>query len=236
VGGVHRRVPVELVIFDCDGVLVDSERISNRVLAGLLTELGLPTTPRESMDTYMGSTMAGCITLIEERLGRPVPDGFPEHYLRSRMQALERDLVPIPRVESALDEIRVRGLATCVASSNSREVIRDALDWAGLLARFDGRLYSATDDVARGKPHPDVFLFAAEREGVRPERCVVVEDSPRGAAGGVAAGMRTLGFARDVSASELRAVGAEPFSDMSELAARLQRRGDRASSDGGVLG
>ena len=214
-------MPPELVIFDCDGVLVDSERVSNRVLAELLTDLGLPTTQRESMDTYMGSTMAGCVALIEERLGRPVPDGFADHYESERLRALETALSPVPGIEAALDDLAARGIATCVASSNPRTVIERLLHWTGLLPHFAGRLYSAVDDVERGKPHPDVFLFAAERHGVAPERCVVIEDSPRGATGGVAAGMRTLGFARDVSASALLDVGAEPFDDMARLVDRF---------------
>jgi len=182
------------------------------------------------MDTYMGSTVARCLELIEDRLGRPPPAGFGEHYLETRMRALKRELAPVPGIETALDALAAAGLRTCVASSNSLAVIRDSLDWAGLRGRFGDRLYSAADHVKRSKPHPDVFLFAAEQQGVPPERCVVVEDSPSGAAGGVAAGMLTFGFARDVTAGDLAAVGAVPFDDMSELLRLVTNARDLASN------
>jgi HAD superfamily hydrolase (TIGR01509 family) len=212
-----------LVIFDMDGVLVDSERVSNRLLAALLSDIGLPTTPREAMDIYMGSTVAGCASLIEENLGAPIPANFMEDFFAARMRALRRDIAPIPGIEAVLDELSARGVASCVASSNSHHIIADSLAWAGLSRRFATgpcgapRIFSATDDVVRPKPHPDVFHHAADTLGFDRSACVVVEDSPRGAAGGVAAGMPTFGFARDVAAERLRAVGALPFAEMSDL-------------------
>lgn len=220
-----------LVIFDNDGVLVDSERIANEVLASLLTDIGLPTTARQSMDLYMGSTMAGCAALIEEHLGEPLPESFMDSYLAERMRILESDIAPVPGVERVLEALAERGIATCVASSNSRRIITDSLRWAGLLEYFVDesvsgadsatRIFSGSEDVARGKPAPDVFYYAADQMGVPRSACAVIEDSPRGAAGGVAAGMPTFGFARDVTAERLSAVGALPFASMSELPALL---------------
>ena len=208
-----------------DGVLVDSERIANRVLAEMLSDIGLPTTARQSMDLYMGSTVAGCAVLIEEKLGRALPDGFMADYLAQRMQALQRDIAPVPGVEALIHDLQQRGIAICVASSNSRSIITDSLRWSGMADYFvdagANRVFSASDDVERAKPHPDVFYFAADQLGVPRNACVVVEDSPRGAAGGVAAGMPTFGFARDVDARRLADVGARPFSTMVELAELL---------------
>jgi len=205
-----------LVIFDCDGVLVDSEPISNRVLAELLCEIGLPTTTRESMDTYMGRTMDACLGIIEERLGRGAPDDFVARFQERRFAAFARELRPVPGIETALDEIEARGVATCVASSGMHSTMQRTLGQAGLLRRFEGRIFSATE-VARSKPFPDVFLHAAERMRAAPDACVVVEDSPLGVRAGVAAGMRVLGLARDTAAARLRDEGAEVFDDLREL-------------------
>jgi beta-phosphoglucomutase-like phosphatase (HAD superfamily) len=217
----------KLVIFDMDGVLVDSERISNALLARLLSDIGFSTTTREAMDIYMGSTAASCGRLIEENLGFPMPHRFMEDFYVERMRELERHIAPVPGIEAVLHTLGERGVATCVASSNSRRIICDSLEWAGLLGHFSdaksgtGRIFSASDDVERGKPHPDVFFHAADKMGVSRAECAVIEDSPRGAAGGVAAGMPTFGFARDVAAEKLVAVGAVPFRTMAELPALL---------------
>lgn len=215
------RAPLELAIFDCDGVLVDSERISNDVLARMLTDLGLPTTRADSMRLYMGRTVADCAAAIGEQLGRPLPRGFMDDFVTARMAALERDVAPIDGVEDALTALASRGVELCVASSNARAVTARLLGAAGLARHFGDRVFSAAEDVARSKPHPDVFLHAARVLGRAARACAVVEDSPRGAAAGVAAGMRTLGFARDVPADALRAVGAHPFADMRQIASLL---------------
>jgi HAD superfamily hydrolase (TIGR01509 family) len=203
----------ELVIFDCDGVLVDSEPLSNRVLAEELTAIGLPTTTEDSVRDYMGRSWATCSALIEERLGRPLPADFGARYHDRLFELFRRELVAVSGVEAALGAIEA---PTCVASSGSHERIRLALEVTGLLDRFDGRIFSATD-VVYGKPAPDLFLHAAERIGVAPERCVVVEDSPAGVEAGRSAGMQVLAYASHGDAPALAAAGARVFADMSEL-------------------
>jgi HAD superfamily hydrolase (TIGR01509 family) len=210
----------ELVIFDCDGVLVDSERLANRVLAALLTEIGLPTSVEQSITSYMGRSMPACLELIESRLGTPVPAGFVETYYARLFEAFECDLRPVPGVVEALDAITA---TTCVASSGSHERIGRALRRTGLLDRFGDRIFSA-EDVARPKPFPDLFVHAAATLGCEPSACIVVEDSPAGVAAGVAAGMRVLGYADLVPGEALEAAGATVFSDMAALTGLLTAR------------
>jgi HAD superfamily hydrolase (TIGR01509 family) len=204
-----------LVIFDCDGVLVDSEPISNRILAEHLTDIGLPTTTEDSIRDYMGRSWATCAELIERRLGRPLPGGFAEGYHEQLYAALRRELRPVAGIEAALDAIAA---PTCVASSGAHEKIRTSLGTTGLLERFEGRIFSATD-VEHGKPAPDLFLHAASAMGHEPADCVVVEDAPAGVAAGRAAGMRVLGYAALTPPAGLD--GATVFSSMDELPALL---------------
>ncbi len=209
------------VIFDCDGVLVDTEGAANRVLAEVLTDAGLPTTAEESMATYMGRSWVSCMAIATERFGRPLPEAeLRERYRTGVRAAWARELAPVPGIVAALDAIAARGLPTCVASSGEHERMRFTLGRTGLLPRFDGRLFSATE-VARGKPAPDLFLHAARTMGFDPATTVVVEDTVPGAQAGVAAGMRVLGFARHSAAADLAAAGAEPFADMARRPERL---------------
>jgi HAD superfamily hydrolase (TIGR01509 family) len=204
-----------LVILDCDGVLVDSEPISNRILAERLTAIGLPTSTEESIRDYMGRSWASCAALIEQRLGRPLPDGFADGYHAELFAELRRELRPVPGIEAALDAIAA---PTCVASSGAHEKIRTSLATTGLLERFEGRIFSAVD-VEHGKPAPDLFLHAAAAMGSAPEDCVVVEDAPAGVAAGRAAGMTVLGYAALTPAEALE--GARVFTSMAELPALL---------------
>jgi HAD superfamily hydrolase (TIGR01509 family) len=210
------RPSTALLLFDCDGVLVDSEPVSSRIMAELLSECGLPTTNEESVRRYRGRTEAACIALASEDLGRPLPEDFLARFESDLYEEFERTLQPIPGVADAIEAIAARGLATCVASSGSVPKMQLTLGLTGLLAHFDGRLFSATD-VARSKPHPDVFLHAAEAMGASPAHCCVVEDSPLGVEAAVAAGMRVLGFARDSDPDTLSGAGARVFYDMAEL-------------------
>jgi HAD superfamily hydrolase (TIGR01509 family) len=207
------RAPHELVIFDCDGVLVDSEPISNRVLAHALSEIGLPTTQESSMRDYMGRSWAACVEIFEVRLGRALPAGFETGFMRALEDALRSEIRPVPGIEDALARIAT---PSCVASSGRPEKMRITLGLTGLLERFEGRIFSAVD-VARAKPWPDLFLHAAARMGAAPASCAVVEDSPRGVEAGIAAGMRVLGYAGRTDAGALADAGAEVFGDMREL-------------------
>jgi HAD superfamily hydrolase (TIGR01509 family) len=209
----------ELVIFDCDGVLVDSEHLSNRILAERLTAIGLPTTTEESMRDFMGRSWKSCVERIEQRYGGPLPEDFSERYFEELFGAFERELCAVAGIEAALDAI---DLPRCVASSGAHDRIRAALRPAGLLDRFDGEIFSATD-VEHGKPAPDLFLHAAEQMGVAPEHCVVVEDAVAGVQAGRAAGMDVLGYAALTDASALEAEGATVFRSMDELPALVSR-------------
>jgi HAD superfamily hydrolase (TIGR01509 family) len=203
----------DAVIFDCDGVLVDTERSANEVLARLIGELGVPTTTEQAIATYMGRSWASCMEILEAKLGEPPPAGLRDRYRAQTTAAWRHELEPVPGVVTALDAIE---LPTCVASSGEHERIRLTLGLTGLLPRFEGRIFSATD-VARGKPAPDLFLHAAKRMGFDPAETAVVEDTVPGVRAGRAAGMRVLGFARLVAAEQLADAGAETFDDMREL-------------------
>lgn len=212
----------DLVIFDCDGVLVDSEPIANRLFATMLGEIGLPMTYEETVRQFMGRGQATVVTMIERRLGRPLPPGFMADFMTRMYAAFRRDLRPVPGIVSALDQISA---PICVASSGELAKIRTALDLTGLLPRFEGRLFSATE-VARGKPFPDLFLDAAQRMGARPRCCAVIEDSPLGVQAGIAAGMHVFGYARLSLPETLAAAGALVFSDMAALPGLLQMATD----------
>ncbi|MDX2606545.1 HAD family hydrolase [Streptomyces caniscabiei] len=206
----------DLVIFDNDGVLVDSEPISNRILAEYLTELGHPTSYEESIRDYMGSAMHRIHELVLERTGRTLPGDFDDVFHRRVFTAFERELVAVPGVVPVLEKLVADEVPYCVASSGSHERIRVGHRTTGLDRWFgDGLVFSA-QDVGRGKPAPDLFLHAAERMGVAPERCAVVEDSPLGVRAGLAAGMDVYGFTAMTPAEKL--AGARGyFSDMGAL-------------------
>ena len=205
--------PIELVIFDCDGVLVDSERLAVRVEARLLTDLGWPITEAEVLDRFVGRSDADMLAEIEATLGRAVPD-WTERYQHDLHAAFHDELVAVPGVADAIDALVV---ASCVASSGTHDKMRLTLGLTGLHDRFEGRIYSATQ-VDRGKPAPDLFLFAASQMGVDPARCVVIEDSRSGVAAARAAGMRSLGFAGGLTPAEwLVGPGTVVFDDMADL-------------------
>ena len=208
---------LELVVFDCDGVLVDSERLVIAVEAQILTELGWPHTPEEVAARWMGRTSAAQLAEIEQRLGPETTRLFDERSTRESHAAFERELAAVPGIETVLDALEAAGTRTCVASSGSHAKMERTLGRTGLYDRFRGRIFSA-DDVAHGKPAPDLFLHAATRMGVSPDRCAVVEDSVYGVRAAVHAGMRVLGYAAGFSSADtLRAAGAEVFTDMAEL-------------------
>ncbi|MFF1626650.1 HAD family hydrolase [Streptomyces sp. NPDC058272] len=207
----------DLVIFDNDGVLVDSEPISNAILAAYLTELGHPTSYEESLRDYMGAAMHRVHDLVEERTGQRLPADFDEVFHERVFAAFERELEPVPGAVQVLEKLAADGVPYCVASSGSHERIRVGHRKTGLDRWFDeGRVFSS-QDVGRGKPAPDLFLYAAERMGVPPRQCVVVEDSPLGVRAANAAGMDVLGFTAMTPAARL-AGATQLFSDMGELA------------------
>jgi HAD superfamily hydrolase (TIGR01509 family) len=211
-----RFEPVELVIFDCDGVLVDSEHLSVRTEVQLLGELGWSVSEDEVIERFVGRSDAYMLSVIEAQLGRPVPD-FMTRYRERLFAAFDTELTAVPGIVQALDRIESLGLTTCVASSGTHDKMARTLGRTGLLERFDGRIYSATQ-VAHGKPAPDLFLFAASSMGVDPAGCVVVEDSRYGIEAARAAGMRSVGFAGGLTPAEwLEGPGTVVIDDMAHL-------------------
>ncbi|MDX3804411.1 HAD family hydrolase [Streptomyces sp. AK04-3B] len=206
----------DLVVFDNDGVLVDSEPISNRLLAGYLTELGHPTSYEDSIRDYMGSAMHRIHDLVAERTGKRLPADFDDVFHRRVFDAFERELRPVPGIVAVLEKLAADEVPYCVASSGSHERIRVGHRTTGLDRWFDESRVFSSQDVGKGKPAPDLFLFAAERMGVEPARCVVVEDSPLGVQAARAAGMDVYGFTAMTPAAKL-AGATQLFADMQQL-------------------
>ncbi|MFG3247967.1 HAD family hydrolase [Streptomyces sp. NPDC048187] len=211
----------DLVVFDNDGVLVDSEPISNRLLAGYLTELGHPTSYEESLRDYMGGAMHRVHDLVLERTGRRLPDDFDDVFHERVFAAFERELEAVHGAVDVLEKLDADGVAYCVASSGSHARIRVGHRKAGLDRWFDDEQIFSSQDVGRGKPAPDLFLYAADRMGVAPERCVVIEDSALGVQAAVAAGMDVFGFTAMTPAVKLSGA-TRLFADMGELADLLR--------------
>ncbi|GAA0621729.1 HAD family hydrolase [Streptomyces crystallinus] len=206
----------DLIIFDNDGVLVDSEPLSNTILAGYLTDLGFPTSYEDSIRDYMGSAMHRIHELIGERTGQSLPADFDDVFHSRVFTAFERELQPVPGAVDVLAKLVADGVPYCVASSGSHERIRVGHRKTGLDEWFEEEWVFSSQDVGRGKPAPDLFLYAAERMGVAPERCAVVEDSPLGVQAARAAGMDVYGFTAMTPEERLQGATAL-FSDMAQL-------------------
>jgi HAD superfamily hydrolase (TIGR01509 family) len=208
----------DLVIFDCDGVLIDSERLLVRVEVGILASLGWPLTETEIVDRFVGQSSSYMHKEIERHLGRTI-DWEAEFETRYE-EAYFAELVPVDGIANTLDAIEC---GKCVASNGSHDSMRLTLGLTGLLDRFPGRIFSA-NDVAFAKPAPDLFLHAARMMGVHPQRCAVVEDSVAGVTAGVAAEMTVFGFSGSVTSAELlTSAGAFAFAKMSKLPELLQQ-------------
>lgn len=208
----------ELVIFDCDGVLVDSERIALRLNVEIGPELGWSITADEVMQHFVGRSTASIHAVISERLSTEAATLWDERFLDRHRIAVEEDLEAVPGIHEALKRI---ALPTCVASSGSHEKMRHTLGLTGLYDYFEGRIFSATE-VENGKPAPDLFLHAAARMGVHPSKCIVVEDSRFGVEAARAAGMQALGYCGGLTPREwLDGPGTRVFDDMNDLPALL---------------
>jgi HAD superfamily hydrolase (TIGR01509 family) len=209
---------MDLVIFDCDGVLIDSERIAVRIDAVVLARLGWRLSEAEVIERFVGRSEAYMIGEIERAIARRLEPGWDEEFGALYREAFEAELEPVDGVLEALDAIAA---PTCVASSSSHERLRFTLGLTGLLERFDGRIFSA-DDVPNGKPAPDLFLHAAATLSADPARCAVIEDSRYGVEAARAAGMRAFGYAGGLtSADRLAGPNTVVFDDMRELPALL---------------
>jgi HAD superfamily hydrolase (TIGR01509 family) len=199
----------DLIIFDCDGVLIDSEMLACRTDAACLAEIGITMSADDVLDRYLGVSASDMFADIELRHGRALPPGFPEMVRGRIAAAFETDLKPMQGIEAALQALPVR---RCVASSSAPVRVRQSLTLTGLLRYFEPHLFSATQ-VTHSKPAPDLFLFAAAAMQAAPETCLVIEDSVAGVHAAVAAGMRVIGFTggshcRAGHAERLRAAGA----------------------------
>ena len=212
-----RSAKLRLVLFDCDGVIVDSEPISNRITATACTELGWAMTAREADDHFLGLSLADMIPVIEARIGRPVPADWRGEIMRRLIDALRFEATPIAGAIEALRATSALGLPWRVASNSSHEEMRVKFERIGISDLVAGRTHSHRD-VARGKPAPDLFLAAAAAEGVDPTACVVIEDSQPGVRAAIAAGMDCLAYAPHTDGAAVRALGAVPFRSMGELA------------------
>ncbi len=202
---------VELVIFDCDGVLVDSERISNDVLARLLSEEGLPTSLEQARAEYQGLLMREVIARAQECLGRALAPDWLARFEQRRAEVFARDLKPVSGAAEVLRCVRAAGVPCCVASQAKIEKTHMTLGLTGLRSLVsDNEIFSA-EQVKRGKPYPDLFLHAARVMGADPSHCTVVEDTPSGVRAAVAAGMHALGYAADSDEAALSQAGAQTF-------------------------
>ena len=207
----------DLVIFDCDGVLVDSERLTVHEEARMLTELGWPVTADEVVGLFMGLSLATELEMVADRLGTPAAEKFEQDLVPRLTAIFDAELTPVDGIPALLDALAQKGVPTCVASSGLPDGIRRKLDRTGLREHFGDRISSASE-VEHGKPAPDLFLLAAGRMGVTPARAAVVEDSVPGVQAGVAAGMAVYGFAGGLArAGDLHAAGAVVFDAVAEL-------------------
>ena len=214
-----------LVIFDCDGVLVDSVAIDIRELTQVIADLGGTMAERDVHAAFHGAALADIDSALATHLGAPPPADWMQDWFAARTVAFERELTAVSGAAEAIDGVRVLGWETCVASQGEPRKMAQTLRVSGLAERFaPERIFSATM-VARGKPAPDLFLHAARACGFRAEECVVVEDSATGVTAGRAAGMRTFGYANGDGAhgARLTALGAEPLAALRDLPALLGR-------------
>jgi HAD superfamily hydrolase (TIGR01509 family) len=212
-----------LVIFDCDGVLVDSERLTVELEARYLAEIGWPLTPDEIVERFLGRTEDAMVDAIEAQIGRPLPAQWRERWIADTQAALDESLEAVPGVRAAIDALVADGHAICVGSSGRPEKIERNLTTTGLLGLFGaGAIFSALA-VPHGKPEPDLFLLAAKTMGFEPSRCVVVEDSRYGIAAARAAGMRSVGYAGGLTKTGDLADADVVIADMAKLPATVAR-------------
>lgn len=207
---------VDLVIFDCDGVLVDSEAIANPLLRDALAEHGLDMTLEQVIQTYVGRSMPAVVSISEELLGRKLPDDFLDELQIKTFDAFKAELKAVPGVEDLINSLIKKDIPICVASSGSFDKMDVTLGLTGLKKYFADRIFS-TIQVERGKPYPDLYLYAADQMGVEPAKCLVIEDSVPGVQGAVAAGMEVIAFSTRGDCAKLKKAGGLVFNDMRKI-------------------
>jgi HAD superfamily hydrolase (TIGR01509 family) len=212
-------MPYQLIIFDCDGVLVDSERLAIRIESEGLTALGWALSQEEVIERFVGRSAAYGHAEIVAKLGTAIAESWSAEFRRKYRAALETEAVAVEGVVEALDQIDT---LACVASSSGHDHLRLVLGRTGLYARFEGRIFSATD-VQNGKPAPDLFLHAASSLGVPPSACAVIEDSLPGILAAQAAGMDAYAYLGGVTpADRLQLPGVIPVAHMRDLPETLR--------------
>ena len=204
------------MIFDCDGVLVDSVPLINSAMSRAFAAFGLQISPDEVQRHFRGLLNAEITELVASRWGVKLPENFTEVIAEAEWAAMIQGLQPTPGAASAVRAVVESGTATCVASNGTFEEIEHRLTLTGLITWFEGRMFSAMA-VPRPKPHPDVFLHAADTMGYPPSECVVVEDSPAGIQAGVSAGMRVLAYTGGADDGTVSVPGVESFTSLSSL-------------------
>ncbi len=212
-----RTLPVRMVIFDCDGVLIDSEALCDRVVAASVTEQGWTIAPEECHHRFLGLSFYDMVPLIEAHLGKPVGIGWVHQVVERLTVVLAQEVEPIPGAMEALSGVTALGLPWRIASNSSHTEMNAKFARVGWSELVRGRVHSAAEIIGRGgrgKPAPDVFLEAAAAEGFDPAHCLVVEDSAAGAQAARAAGMACLGYCPDHDGAALRSAGAIPFRPM----------------------
>jgi len=208
----------KLIIFDCDGVLVDSEPLSNRVIAGIMTEIGISMTTEEAIQQFAGGSLQRVNDFVISRTGAELPGGLEDVYRERSYALFQKELQPIPGIEKALQTIDFQ---RCVASNGPLHKMKLNLKLTGLSSYFGDDLFSAYE-IGFWKPDPKLFLHAAEKMGYPPDKCVVIEDSLHGIHAAKSAGMRVLGFSNSEYGHKLEAEGVPTFHSMDELSEILK--------------
>jgi HAD superfamily hydrolase (TIGR01509 family) len=227
-------VSADLIIFDCDGVLVDSEPISNRVLATMLGEQGLELDVPETRRRFQGLLLGDIQALAERQIGRALPADWMEEYTERRTEAFRVGLKPVPGARHMLELLTAAGIPICVASQGSLAKTEGSLTMTGLADLLPAPVRFSAHLVPRGKPHPDLFLHAAATMGHAPADCVVVEDTPSGVTAAVRAGMPVYGYSADSDEQALRAAGALTAETLEEITRLLLGDAESPLAVGGV--
>lgn len=201
------------VIFDCDGVLVDSEPIGNQILVDMANHLGADIDLTFAMNHFKGSHFKECVAVISKLVTQPIPEIFEAEYRRRSLEAFEKHLKPIEGVTQVIEQLQ---LPFCVASSGMESKMKFNLNLVGLLPYFENKLFSCYT-IQKFKPEPDVFLWAAKTMGFQPHECVVIEDSVLGVKGALKGGFDVFGYTAHDSNNELEGLCTKTFNDMSKL-------------------
>ena len=208
---------IKCIIFDCDGTLVDSEPLTNKVIAEMASEIGVQMTWEEATRKFGGKTIDAVVYGMKELSGQELPKDWVPRLVQKVSDAYKHELVPMEGISEVLDTIKVE---TCVASNGRPGHVENSLKLTGLYKYFEGRVYTASE-VSNPKPSPDLFLYAVDKMGFSKDECVVIEDSIPGVTASVRAGIRVLGLIKMSSRKELIKAGAEPFTNMRELPSLL---------------